>query len=101
METITVNSTKDQLEEFKKSVLWNDIVTELLSWKEGFNREMASLVDDTVGTNESTASILMHIGDLNGRQKAVDYMIGLPDVLLSVLEGRKKRQPKSEETENE
>ena len=90
MEEIKVNATRDQLEEFKGSILWADIVRELESWKKGFNQEMLTIVDDAAADNPSTASVLMHMGDLNGRQKAVDYLLSLPDVFLGMLEQQKE-----------
>ena len=90
MEEIQVRVSKDALEEFKESVLWADMVEELKSWKEGFNREMQSIVDDAEGNNPSTASVLLHMGDLNGRLKAVDYFLSLPDVFLSLIENKKE-----------
>ena len=89
MEEVEICATKDQIEDFKVSVLWKDIVTELLAWKEGFTREMQSIVDDAARDNPSTASVLLHMGDLNGRQKAVDYFLSMPDVFLQILEGKK------------
>jgi len=90
VEEVEICATKDQIEDFKVSVLWKDIVTELLAWKEGFTREMQSIVDDAARDNPSTASVLLHMGDLNGRQKAVNYFLTLPDVFLGILESRKK-----------
>ncbi len=90
METIQVRTSIEALEEFKKSILWADIVEELNSWKEGFRREQDSIVDDAEGNNPSTASVLLHMGDLNGRQKAVDYFLSLPDVFLSLLQEQKE-----------
>lgn len=89
-EQITITATKDQIEDLKSSLIWNDIVNELESWRTGFNREMMAIVDETASTNPSTASVLLHMGDLNGRQKAVDYMIGILDVFLSLLEDNSK-----------
>jgi hypothetical protein len=90
MEAMQVRVSREALEEFKESILWADMVEELKSWKEGFNREMLSIVDDAEGNNPSTASVLLHMGDLNGRQKAVDYFMSLPDVFLSLLEDKKE-----------
>jgi predicted TIM-barrel fold metal-dependent hydrolase len=94
MEGVKVNATKIQIEEFKSSILWNDISNELNRWKEGFNLEMLSIVDSAADDNPSTASVLLHMGDLNGRQKAVDYFLELLNVFLSILED-KKNEPKS------
>ena len=90
MEEIQVRVSKEAVVEFKESVLWADMVEELKSWKEGFNREMQSIVDDAEGNNPSTASVLLHMGDLNGRLKAVDYFLSLPDVFLSLIENKKE-----------
>ena len=99
METIQVRVSKDALEEFKESILWADMVEELKSWKEGFNREMQSIVDDAEGNNPSTASVLLHMGDLNGRQKAVDYFLSLPDVFLSIIEEKKEEKDGRDKTD--
>jgi len=90
MEVIQVRVSKGAIEEFKESILWADMVEELTSWKEGFNREMLSIVDDAEGNNPSTASVLLHMGDLNGRQKAVDYFLSLPDVFIDLISSEKE-----------
>jgi len=99
MEEVRVNATKDQINELKESILWNDIVNELTMWKQGFNDEMMTIVDDSRDLNSSTAAVLLHMGDLNGRQKAVDYLLSLPDVFLQILED--KKQPTEKEPEND
>lgn len=85
-----LNVTLDQVEEFKESVLWNDIVKELEFWKQGFEQEMKSIVDDAAENNPSSASVLLHMGDINGRLKAVDYMLGIPDMFISLLKLKKE-----------
>lgn len=89
MEKLGIQSTKASIEEFKESILWLDIVTELRYWKQGFDDEINSIVDNAVDTNPSTAAVMMYLGDLNGRRKAVDYMLGLPDMFLSILDTKK------------
>ena len=96
MERITLNTTLDEVETFLKSPLWFDMKQELEAWKEGFNRELNSIVDDAATNNPSTASVLMHMGDLNGRQKAVDYLLSLPDLFLSLLEEKKDGRNKAD-----
>ena len=90
MKEIKVNSSKNELKEFKKSIIWADIVRELKSWKEGFKREQSSIVDDAATANPSTASVLLHMGDLNGRQKAVDYLLSLPDIFINIIDSQQK-----------
>ena len=93
---VQVNATKDQIEDLKSSVIWNDLVNELETWKQGFALERDAIVDNAETENPSTASVLLHMGDLNGRVKTVDYMLSIPDVFLSILEDKKndaKRKP--------
>lgn len=97
---VSVNATKDQINELKESVLWNDIVNELSVWKQGFNDEMMTIVDDSRDLNSSTAAVLLHMGDLNGRQKAVDYLLSLPDVFLQILEDKKQLTDKEPENDS-
>lgn len=89
MKEIKVHSTRYQIEEFKNSVIWKDIKRELSAWKLAFRKEMMAIVDDSATENPSTASVLMHLGDINGRQKAVDYILSLPDIFLNILEDTK------------
>ena len=86
---VKVNATRDQLNEFKKSILWQDIRRELFIWKRGFELEYKTIVDNAAENNPSTASVLLHIGDISGRTKAVDYLMSLPDIFLGILEGQK------------
>ena len=95
MDEIKINATLDQIEGLKESIIWKDIVRELRNWKKGFNMEMMSIVDNAESNNPSTASVLMHMGDLNGRQKAVDYFISILDVFTDL----KKEEIESKKTE--
>lgn len=97
MEMLIVNATKTAVEEFKESILWADIVRELENWRLGFQMEMMSIPDRSADENLSTASILMHMGDINGRVKAVDYMLTILDVFTDVLGDKKEEQDEPEE----
>lgn len=81
-----VRATRDQINDFMESILWKDIKRELGSWKTSFRKEMLSIVSEAETENPSSASVLMHMGDIHGRIKAVDYLLGLPSILLGVLE---------------
>jgi hypothetical protein len=89
-EEIEIYATEEQIRSFMESILWADIVRELESWSEGFRREQDSVVDEAAVTNPSTAAVLMHLGDLNGRQKAVRYILGLPEMLLDIKQEQKE-----------
>jgi hypothetical protein len=90
LKDIIVRSTKGDLEDFKKSIIWLDIKRELNAWKRGFERERDAIVDDASTSNPSTASVLLHLGDINGRIKAVKYMLSIPDVFIQILESESK-----------
>lgn len=86
--TITVNATRGQIEGFKKSILWKDIIRELDAWVEGFNREQDAIVSEAATSNPSTANILMHMGDIHGRKMAVQYFHNILDMFLGILEDK-------------
>lgn len=89
MEEIRVTATRVAIEEFLESSLWKDIKRELETWKTAFSDEMNAIVDNAADSNPTTAQVLMHLGDLNGRRKAVDYFLTLPSVFLQFLEDNK------------
>jgi hypothetical protein len=89
-ESIVINATKNQIEEFKESILWQDIVRELESWKEGFTRDQSKIVNDSKLNNPSTASVLMHLGYIAGCVDTVNYLLNLPDTFLEILDERAK-----------
>lgn len=87
--SIEIYSTKRQIENFKKSIQWSDIKRELEIWSKGFDIEMKQIVGNAASNNPSTASVLLHMGDLNGRIKAISYVLNLPDLFLNILEEKK------------
>ena len=93
---VVVRSTKGEIERFIDSILWKDIKRELGAWKKGFKTESESIVDDAAETNPSTAAVLMHIGDINGRIKTVDYLLSLPAIFLQILEDQKDDNRRNE-----
>jgi hypothetical protein len=98
-ERIEINSTKSQIEEFKESLIWKDIVCEIKNWLEGFEFEHDSVIEDTADNNSSTANVLLHLGDLHGRKKAMMYVLAIPDVFIGILETRNRN--KDSELDNE
>jgi hypothetical protein len=94
---VIVNSTRSQIEDFKSSVLWQDMQRELKFWSEGFNREMKTIVDDAASNNPSTASVLLHMGDLNGRVKSVEYFLSILEIFLDVLDMKKEEMEMEDE----
>jgi len=92
MEDMDVRSTRTQIEEFRDSILWADIVREITEWKEGFIHEVMSIVDTAADDNPSTASVLLHMGDISGRAKAIDYMLSILDIFLDTLEIKKEEE---------
>ncbi len=86
--SMEILSTKRQIKDFKNSFVWKDMLNELKIWGQGFATEQARIVDDAQADNPSTASVLLHLGDTNGRIKAVNYMVQLPDIFLQILEDK-------------
>ena len=99
MEEVRINSTLEQIEDHKESVIWGDIVRELKAWSIGFNGEMLSIVDSAASENPSTASVLLHMGDLNGRQKAIDYMFNILDVFADLKKEEIERRKIEKDSE--
>ena len=86
---IEIMSSKRQIKEFKKdNLVWRDMQNELTIWLDAFEREKGNIVDDAANNNPSTASVLLHLGDLNGRVKTVKYILSLPDLFLSILKDK-------------
>ncbi len=81
-----INATKVQIEDFKESILWKDILGELLLWKERAMQEYDSIIDHAIDTNMQTSALLLSLGDINGRRKAVLYFEDILDTLLSIKE---------------
>lgn len=92
---VVVNATRDQIEEFKNSILWKDIKCELEMWKDGCKGEYGQTVGDSI---TSGMNILTHLGDIHGREMTIDYLLSLPDVFLEVL---KDKDENREEVEDE
>lgn len=91
MKSPVVRSTKDQIEEFKESVLWKDIKRELGVWRRLCTQEYSQVIGSSIGSNneQSSSNVLLHLGDIHGRENAVNYMLSIPDVFLQILEDKK------------
>jgi len=94
---ITVNATRGQIEEFKESVLWADIVRELDFWSEGFSIESDNIVDRISGENLTSAAALTLIGSIDGRKRAVSYFKQILDVFLSILNSEEDEEESSDD----
>jgi hypothetical protein len=93
--TEKIRSTRTQVEEFKESFLWLDIKDELERLTKNAQLEYDIVgephIDDQgfkIVPNESET--LIHLGDIKGRRKAVEYFLQIPDIFLSILEDNKE-----------
>ena len=86
---VRVDATRDQINVFKGSLLWKDMVRELNRWKEMFQLEQSSVIEGCMDGVLGGAGTLLRIGDLRGREKTVDYLLLIPDIFLQVLEDKK------------
>lgn len=100
LEEITIRATRIQIEEFTESLLWKDFQQECEAWLHGFDIELNSIVDEAATTNPSSATVLMHMGEINGRKKAINYLLQLPDMFLDIL-NEKAELEKMQESKNE
>ena len=96
----TLRATKNQLEEFKESMIWLDIKDELNELA-----KRAQLEYDLVGESHTddagnvitpnSSEALIHLGDIKGRRKAVNYFLSIPDIFIQVLEDNKDDNKRS------
>jgi hypothetical protein len=91
---VIVNATKDQIEEFKKSILWKDIKRELEMWKDGCRDEYGQTVGNSI---TSGANILTHLGDIHGREASIDYFLSILDVFLQILDDKNEDKEEIED----
>lgn len=89
-----VSATKVQIEEFRESLLWQDIIEEIEKWSDNSKQEPLAIVAESSETNPSTATVLMRIGHASGIQNAVVYFKGILDTLLSMKEAENDSQRK-------
>ena len=101
LEEVKIMSAKRDFEVFKRGVVWADMTRELTAWKEGFEMERSGIVEKVASENLSTAAVLLHMGDINGRIKAVNYMLSLPDVLMGMIEMEKEAKSDKQLTEGD
>jgi len=85
-----IMSTKSEIEEFVESMVWKDFVNELKILYALAQSEY-DLVGEpkTDGTMPNMSETLIHLGDIKGRKKAVDYFLEVPNILLQQLEDEK------------
>ena len=94
---VEIKSTKSEIEEFKKSFLWMDIKDELDKLAERAQLEY-DLVGESVVNDEgvrvtpTTAEVLIHLGDIKGRKKSVNYFLNILDIFLQLLEDQTEDQ---------
>jgi len=99
---VRVRATKSQIEEFKETIIWKDIKREIRQWKRMCQEEYSQVVGDCIGSGPktvdgqvvsdrpNTATVMLHLGSINGRERAMDYLLSIPDIFIQILEERKK-----------
>jgi hypothetical protein len=86
-----VRSTKAQLTEFRNSFIWLDIIDELhlLSRQSLIEYDLVGephVDDQGFKVVPNTSETLIHLGDIKGRRKAIQYFLNILDVLTQSLE---------------
>ena len=88
---VRIDATRGQIEEFKGSLLWRDMCREMEVWKGMCKDEYGVVINNCIESDvdkPNTATTLIHLGDIHGRQKAMDYVMSMLDVFLQILEER-------------
>lgn len=89
-----LRSSRNEIEDFKNSFIWLDIVDELteLSRKARIEYDLVGephVDDQGYKIVPNSSETLIHLGDIKGRRKAVEYFLSIPDIFLQILEGEK------------
>ncbi len=105
MDDVKVRATRDQIEDIKTSMFWIDVMDELNRLKIELSNEY-DLVGEPITEIDfdgrktksypSTAEALIHLGDIKGRKKAIEYFLSLPDIFLNLLEVKKDGRNKTD-----
>jgi hypothetical protein len=86
-------STKEQIKEFTESLIWKDFVNEMELLSDALSKEYDSVGEPRPEKGEiiypNQAEVLIHLGDIKGRRKAIKYFLSLPNILINFIEGNK------------
>lgn len=102
---MVMKASKTQIEEFKESFIWADIVDELKVLDERAQLEYdlvgePHVDDDGYKIVPTSSETLIHLGEIKGRRKAVRYFLDILDVLIYKTEAEKLER-ELEEAKNE
>lgn len=105
LDPTTIRSTKSEIEAFKKSTIWMDMVHEIDSICDLAQAEYDIVgervpLDDGGESVPTTAEVLIHLGDIKGRRKASQYFLSLPEILLNILEMKKMEKDNDSERDS-
>ena len=86
---VVINATRDQIEEFKGSLLWKDMQEELKRWLEMFAIQKSNTIDMCISGEIGGSSALASLAEVKGRERTIEYIMAMPDVFLQILEDKK------------
>ena len=103
---MTMKASKVQLEDFRASFIWSDIIDELLILDRRAQLEYdvvgePHVDDDGYKVVPTSSETMIHLGEIKGRRKAVSYFLDMIDVLINKAETEKTDEPLDEEIEDE
>lgn len=98
---IRLRVSEDEIRAFMNSFMWKDMKAEMAAWRKMFEKEPMSLVDKALSGEENSTSTLMHLGDIHGRVAAIDYILEMPNVFLSIKEYEKQEKELQRQQESE
>jgi len=103
---MTMKASKAQLEDFRDSFIWSDITDELLILDRRSQLEYdvvgePHVDDDGYKIVPTSSETMIHLGEIKGKRKSVNYFLDMIDVLINKVEMEKTDEPLDEEIEDE
>lgn len=91
---VKVRATEGQIEEFKGSILWDDIKCELEQWKSIAKDEYSQVIGNVISGKSDIENSDMHLGSIYGRERTIDYLLSIPDIFIQVLKEKEDARRK-------
>ena len=97
-----MRSTKAEIEAFKESLIWKDILDELKEQIEFYTSQLLDIPPNAINNDYSTTSVMANMGCMHGTIRSLtmirDEML---DILINKYEEQKQQQNLTQETDND
>ena len=97
-----MRSTKTEIEEFKESPIWLDILDEMQLAIEIYQKQLLSLPESAVKLNQSSTALIARMGYIDGTIKTFEYVRNeLLDIMIADIDTKKMEKRLNLPKENE